>query len=157
MVRLFDKRFKKSSKSSQNIFLGIPTNIAAGSLGFRAELDIGPKGEKDYNWEQIGLIRLGLQMRRTPGLHESCFATRGGMIKNLQSRRPRLLARSLAVVNRTTTSQVSATDPPHRGRSSCGSLSPSRQKRLPATPERKEDHQWRRQVRASANGPLVSC
>jgi len=43
-----DKIFKKpSDNSKQHISLGIPTNIAAGPLGFRAELDIGPKGEQD--------------------------------------------------------------------------------------------------------------
>jgi len=42
----FDKKPKTSLKSShQALFLGIPTNIAAGPLGFRAEFDIGPKGE----------------------------------------------------------------------------------------------------------------
>jgi len=46
MNHKFDKKSKKSFKSSQrHISLGIPTNIAAGPLGFRAELDIGPKGE----------------------------------------------------------------------------------------------------------------
>ena len=37
----------RSSKPPQHIPLGIPTNIAAGPLGFRAELDINPKGEQD--------------------------------------------------------------------------------------------------------------
>ena len=46
MNRLFDKKPKKLSKSSRrHISLGIPTNIAVGPLGFRADLDIGPKGE----------------------------------------------------------------------------------------------------------------
>lgn len=53
MNNLFDKKFKKSSKYSQQaVFLGIPTNIAAGPLGFRADLDIGPKGEQ-YRPRQI--------------------------------------------------------------------------------------------------------
>ena len=43
-----EKIFKKPSDNpKRHIFLGIPTNIAAGPLGFRAELDIGPKGEQD--------------------------------------------------------------------------------------------------------------
>ena len=47
MDRLFEKKSKKSHKSAQrHVSLGIPTNIAAGPLGFRAELDIGPKGER---------------------------------------------------------------------------------------------------------------
>jgi hypothetical protein len=46
MDRLFDKKIKKLSKPSQrHIALGIPTNIAVGPLGFRAELDIGPQGK----------------------------------------------------------------------------------------------------------------
>ena len=47
MNYLLNKKSKKSLKYSQrDIFLGIPTNIAAGPLGFRAELDIGPNGEQ---------------------------------------------------------------------------------------------------------------
>ena len=47
MNRLFDKKSKDSRKSSQRLVsLGIPTNVAIGPLGFRAELDIGPKGER---------------------------------------------------------------------------------------------------------------
>lgn len=42
------KIFKKTPKPSQsNLSLGIPTHIAVQPLGFRAELDIGPKGERD--------------------------------------------------------------------------------------------------------------
>ncbi|KAF9645892.1 hypothetical protein BDM02DRAFT_395232 [Thelephora ganbajun] len=45
MNRLSRKKPKKSPKPSPtHIFLGITTNIAAGPLGFRAELDIGPDG-----------------------------------------------------------------------------------------------------------------
>ena len=45
--RMFNKKSKKSHKSSQrHVSLGIPTNIVVGPLGFRAELDIGPKGER---------------------------------------------------------------------------------------------------------------
>jgi len=46
MNRLLKKKSKKLHKSAQrHLYLGIPTNIAAGPLGFQAELDIGPKGE----------------------------------------------------------------------------------------------------------------
>jgi len=46
MNRLFDKKSKKSPKPPrQHIASGIPTNIAIGPLGFRAELDIDPKGD----------------------------------------------------------------------------------------------------------------
>lgn len=47
MNRLFSKKSKKSPKlSQQHIFPGIVTNIAAGPLGFRAELDVDLKGEQ---------------------------------------------------------------------------------------------------------------
>ena len=46
MNRLFDKKSKDSRKSSRGLIsLGIPTNVAIGPLGFRAELDIG-QGER---------------------------------------------------------------------------------------------------------------
>ena len=60
MNRPPDKKSKKPPKLSQkHIVLGIPTNIAVGPLGFRAELDIGPKGEQGRSiatWEQMGKI-----------------------------------------------------------------------------------------------------
>jgi len=37
--------------------LGIPTNIAVGPLGFRAELDIGPKGEKSRPHHDVETYR----------------------------------------------------------------------------------------------------
>ena len=39
--------FKKNSKKplKKNLLLGIPTNIAVGPLGFRAELDVDPKSK----------------------------------------------------------------------------------------------------------------
>ena len=41
------KKSKKSLRPPANHFLfGIPANIAAGPLGFRAELDVDPKGER---------------------------------------------------------------------------------------------------------------
>ena len=47
MNYMFDKKPKKSPRlSQQHLVLGLPTNVAAGPLGFRAELDIGPKGEE---------------------------------------------------------------------------------------------------------------
>lgn len=46
MDRLFDKKSKKLPKSAlRHTSLGIPTNVITGPLGFRAELDIGPKSE----------------------------------------------------------------------------------------------------------------
>ena len=44
---MFHKKHKRLLKSSRSLIsLGIPTNAAVGPLGFRAELDIGPKGEQ---------------------------------------------------------------------------------------------------------------
>ena len=46
MKRLFGKKDKKSLKPpQQNIAFVIPANIAAGPLGFRAELDINSTGD----------------------------------------------------------------------------------------------------------------
>ena len=43
-----DKKSKKSLKHlTKNALLGIPTSIAAGPLGFRAELDLNPKSEEE--------------------------------------------------------------------------------------------------------------
>ena len=59
MDRLFDKKSKKLPKPSQrHLALGIPTNIAAGPLSFRAELDVSPKGEYITIQKQTDLIRL---------------------------------------------------------------------------------------------------
>ena len=41
------EKSKKSFRASTNLLLGIPPNIAAGPLGFRAALDINPKGERN--------------------------------------------------------------------------------------------------------------
>ena len=54
MNHLLDKKPKKSLKSSQrDVSLGIPTNIAVGPLGFRAELDIDPKGEQNHSYYDL--------------------------------------------------------------------------------------------------------
>jgi hypothetical protein len=54
MNRLFDKKSKESLKSSQrHTSLGIPTSTAAGPLGFRADLDIGPKGEQSRSYHDL--------------------------------------------------------------------------------------------------------
>jgi len=46
MSHFSNKKHKKSPKPpQQHIALGIPTNIAVGPLGFRAELDVHPKGD----------------------------------------------------------------------------------------------------------------
>ena len=45
MIGMVGKKSKKSFTPSQkHLLLGIPSNIAVGPLGFRAELDIDPEG-----------------------------------------------------------------------------------------------------------------
>jgi len=53
MDRLFDKKFKKSLKSS----LEIPTKIAVGALGIREDPGIGSKGEQDRSHHVPGADR----------------------------------------------------------------------------------------------------
>ena len=51
MDRLLRKKSKKPPKYSQrDIFPGILTNTAVGPLGFRTQLDIAPKGEKNCSY-----------------------------------------------------------------------------------------------------------
>jgi len=92
MDRLFGKKPKKSLKYSQrDVFLGIPTNIAAGPLGFQAELNIAPKGERDRFikiWTQIGLILRRHQMKRVAEVHRLCFGARLTKVKSLPRRKP---------------------------------------------------------------------
>jgi len=54
MSRFFGKKREKS----QHIPLGIPTNVAAGPLGFRADLGISPKGERGRFNRNLGTDRL---------------------------------------------------------------------------------------------------
>ena len=54
----FNKKSKKLLKSSRALIsLGIPTSIAVGPLGFRAELDIGPKGKRSRIYRDLGTDR----------------------------------------------------------------------------------------------------
>ena len=54
MSRLFSKKPKKPLKSSQrHISLGIPTNIAAGPLGFRAELAVDSEGQQSRSCHDL--------------------------------------------------------------------------------------------------------
>ena len=58
MDRLFNKKPKKSlDPSKRHVSLGIPTNIAVGPLGFRAELDVDPKGEQGCSPHNMGADR----------------------------------------------------------------------------------------------------
>jgi len=69
MDRFFNKERKRSPEPpQQDLFLGIPTNMAAGPLGFRAELNISPTGEQNrscHDSEKMGLIRLWRKVART--------------------------------------------------------------------------------------------
>jgi len=58
MNRTHDKKSGKSLKLSQrSASLGIPTNIAVGPLGFRAELDINPTGEDSRFYHDLAADR----------------------------------------------------------------------------------------------------
>ena len=60
MNRLFNKRSEKPLKPSQrHVSLGIPTNVAIGPLGFRAELDIEPLGGWGFSPHDLGADRTG--------------------------------------------------------------------------------------------------
>ena len=52
---------KKSKKPlrplAKHLLFGIPANIAAGPLGFRAELDVNPKGERTCSHRSLGADR----------------------------------------------------------------------------------------------------
>ena len=51
---MLSKKSKKSLKSSQrHISLGLPTNIAVGPLGFRAQLDTDSKGRRDRSYRDL--------------------------------------------------------------------------------------------------------
>jgi len=59
MNRTHDKKSGKSLKPSQRpASLGIPTNIAVGPLGFRAELDIDPAGEESRFYHDLAADQL---------------------------------------------------------------------------------------------------
>jgi len=50
-----DKKRKKSPEPAQKrVNLGIPINVATGSLGFRAEMDIDPEGNRDRSYSRLG-------------------------------------------------------------------------------------------------------
>ena len=49
MKRLLGKKANKPPQ--QNLVLGIPINTVVGPLGFRAELDIDPKGDSHQDLE----------------------------------------------------------------------------------------------------------
>ena len=148
MNRLFDKKSKDSRKSSQRLLsLGIPTNVAIGPLGFRAELDIGPKGERnrpDRDLRQMGLIRPWCQMKRTPGLRGSRFRKIRTKIEDLPPQKSRRPSPWSVLPSTGTTLQVSASGLYHRSRCSSGPALP-RQKNTPGTLERKEVDRKRHQ------------
>ena len=55
MSYTFDKKSEKSRESSRrHIALGIPTNTVVGPLGFRAELDVRPKGKSGRSYHDFG-------------------------------------------------------------------------------------------------------
>lgn len=48
------KKSKKPSKLPKSLLLGIATNVAVGPLGFRAALDINPKGDRNRSHPGLG-------------------------------------------------------------------------------------------------------
>ena len=127
MKRLFSKGPKKPPKYSQrDLFLGIPTNIAAGPLGFRAELSIASEGERSFLssliWTQIGLIRPWHQMKRVTGVHGSYFRAKLTKVRSLPRRKPPPPVLWTSVTPTTDTAhQVSVSDPCYLDWCSCGS------------------------------------
>lgn len=104
-----DKKSKKSSKLPlKHLLLGIPTNIAAGPLGFRAELDIKPKGEQGCcPCSRAGRADLtAIQMRKTLSLHGSRSAKEKAAFKGLLCQGPQPVSQS-SISNQGTTIQVS--------------------------------------------------
>ena len=58
MNRIYNKKSGKSLKPSQRpASLGIPTNIAVGPLGFRAELEVDPAGEESRFYRDLAADR----------------------------------------------------------------------------------------------------
>ena len=118
MKHLFSKGPKKPPKYSQrDLFLGIPINVAAGPLGFRAELNIASEGERSFLpsliWTQIGLIRPWHQMKRVTGVHGSYFRARLTRVKGLLRRKlpPPVLWMSVTPTTDMPANQVSVLDP----------------------------------------------
>jgi len=71
MDRMFKKKSKKPLKLSQGYTALGFAGVAAGVLGIRTQLDIGPKGERSRSYHDLGAdrpTRLRLQPRRTPEL-----------------------------------------------------------------------------------------
>ena len=54
---MLGKKSKKPSKIHTSLLLGIPTNVAVGPLGFRAALDINPKGERNRPYRELSSDR----------------------------------------------------------------------------------------------------
>jgi len=142
MDRPSGKRSKRSLKPAQHIFLGIPTNIATGPLGFRAELDIGPKGEKSRPHHDSGTDRsdpTGTLDEKDPRISRIVFCDKE---REDQGAPVQEASTSGAVIGGeqgsglTGECHLSPLSRPILIRISV----PSRQKRVPATLEREVDH-----------------
>ena len=57
------KKFKKSSKPSTKLLLGIPTNVAVGPVGFRAALDTNLKGKRNRSYRGLRSTRFNCDPR----------------------------------------------------------------------------------------------
>ena len=115
MNRLLSKKSKKSVKYSQrDIFLGISTNIAAGPLGFRAELEVGPNGERNHPIEMkthTDPIRLRHQTRSAARARGSYSKARPARNKSFPSRKPPPLVLWLVTPPTGMAYRVSVSDP----------------------------------------------
>ena len=144
--RMFNKKSKKLHKSSQrHVSLGIPTNIAVGSLGFRAELDIGPKGERGHDLEgarpdssamldenDVKASRIVPNYRESEdqGLPVPGSSTSGAAVGRDDHNIGPILSERLVV--------------PTIARCSRGYLYSIRQEKMSVKPEKKKASQWRR-------------
>jgi len=92
----FNKKPGESPKPSpKHISLGILTNTIVSPVGFRTDLDIGPKGERIVLiaiLEQTGLIRLWRKVRMAPRLQGSYFRKGSAKIKDFPCRELQPLA-----------------------------------------------------------------
>ena len=52
---MYSRKSKQSFKTSKSLWLAIPTNIALGPLGFRAALDVNPKGERNRSCHELSI------------------------------------------------------------------------------------------------------
>ena len=124
MNRLFSKKSKKSPKlSQQHIFPGIVTNIAAGPLGFRAELDVDLKGEQGRSHRDLEADRadsLTMTLDGGPRTSQIVFHDKKSKDQALPAPGTSILGTVVGGEHGNDPSEFF--QPCHRGQCSCGSL-----------------------------------